>query len=139
MKYIILLLFAVSLNGATVVNRTTLEVIKSADTPKYSPLAWWINPELPTCEKKYWYAGINRPYCHDQDGRDSVDAYLAAKKATSDSLALEAEKDAYVNDKRVKAVITYISQELNKVKAYVGDSDTLDVDAVKAGIKEKIK
>lgn len=39
---------------ATVINRNTLEILSSANTPDYDPATWLINPALPECDRKYW-------------------------------------------------------------------------------------
>jgi len=38
----------------TVVNKTTLRVIYSANTPEYSTDDWFHNPSIPDCVNKYW-------------------------------------------------------------------------------------
>ena len=39
---------------ATVVNKTTLQVIKSVNTPEYDPSEWLINPDIPDAPKRHW-------------------------------------------------------------------------------------
>lgn len=39
---------------ATVLNRSTLQLIPSANTPDYPPEQWLINPVLPSCPQRYW-------------------------------------------------------------------------------------
>lgn len=38
-----------------VVNKITMQIIKSVHTPDYNSNEWWINPNLPNCDQKYWY------------------------------------------------------------------------------------
>jgi hypothetical protein len=37
-----------------VVNKTTMQYLKSVNTPDYPEGEWWINPKLPACDQKYW-------------------------------------------------------------------------------------
>jgi len=39
---------------STVINKTTFQIIQSANTPDYMDGNWLINPNLPKCDKKFW-------------------------------------------------------------------------------------
>ena len=39
---------------ATVVNKQTLEVLESVNTPEYDPSEWLINPSIPDAPKRHW-------------------------------------------------------------------------------------
>jgi len=62
---------------ATVVNKITLEVRDSVNTPDYDPAEWLINPDLTAVEgspKRYWLLDENEALVlKDQAGREAAD------------------------------------------------------------------
>ena len=44
---------------ATVVNKTSLEVIGSVNTPEYNSSEWLINPDIPDAPKRHWNVSGN--------------------------------------------------------------------------------
>ena len=72
---------------AIVVNKETLALKRSVNTPDYSPDEWIINPVLPNCESKYWKILNNEVLEMTQDEKNIVDQNI------NDAL-LQAEENA---------------------------------------------
>lgn len=71
---------------ANVVNRTTVEYIKSVNTPDYSPAEWIINPDLSALDDvphRYWKVVGDDVVEMDQAEKDAVDAAIAEKQHES--------------------------------------------------------
>jgi hypothetical protein len=71
---------------ANVINRTTLQYLKSVNTPNYPTAAWIINPTLPQIAPKYWKISGDDVLEMSQAEKDAVDAAeatarIAAKEA----------------------------------------------------------
>jgi hypothetical protein len=79
---------------ATVVNKTTLQVIESAHTPEYPAAEWLHNPTLPAAPRRYWKVSAGGLVTMTQAERDAADAAAA-------SVALARAKAA-----RIAAAIT---------------------------------
>ena len=76
---------------ATVLNRTTKQLILSANTPEYPVIDWIVNPDLSAVTgqpTKYWSISGDTVSLLNQAGRDAVDAALlaAARDATSTAM-----------------------------------------------------
>jgi hypothetical protein len=93
---------------ATVFNRTTKQLIESANTPLYSSLDWVINPDLSlltNIPQKYWKVS-----------GDSVVEMSAQEKAAVDAALLNARRDqieAKTTDEAFKAVLAALIKVVN--------------------------
>jgi hypothetical protein len=72
-----------------VVNKTTLQYLKSVNTTDYPANEWWINPVIPGVAKKYWKNDNENLVEMSQAEKDAVDqseadALAAAEEATKD-------------------------------------------------------
>jgi len=66
---------------STIINKTTLQIIPSADTGKYPESEWIYNPILPNCDQKYWKISGNTVVEMEQSEKNIVDtAYLTFAK-----------------------------------------------------------
>ena len=59
---------------ADVVNKQTLQYLKSVNTPDYSEDEWLINPDIPKCSKKYWKIKDCKIVEMTQTEKDNVDS-----------------------------------------------------------------
>jgi hypothetical protein len=77
---------------ADVVNKTTLQYLKSVNTPDYDTKDWWINPVLPACEQKYW---------RNFNGKlaEMTQTQKIAKDKELTDLAIEVQKENIISDK----------------------------------------
>lgn len=67
---------------ATVVNKTTLELRQSVNTPDYSADDWFINPTLPLVDRRYWTVADGQLVAMTEQEQAAVDAAeLTAAKA----------------------------------------------------------
>lgn len=99
---------------ATVLNRTTKELIDSANTPDYPLANWIINPNLSAVSgfaSKYWIIT-----------GDAVTLMSSAQRAAVDAAELTAARDAIAN--QIDAINTYgrafaeiVMDEINILRA----------------------
>lgn len=93
---------------ATVLNRTTKQLIRSANTPDYPIASWVVEPDLSLVDGvsvKYWVITGDVVSEMDQASKDVVDA--AEVQSLKD--ALEAESDTGI----LKAVIAALIKTIN--------------------------
>ncbi len=102
---------------STVVNRVTLEVKVSVNTPEYPPSDWLINPTIPDAPKRYWIVegdGL-REATEEEKGPIDVE-YLAQQKESRIQELREQYEDAL--DSRYKTrTLLYASYLLTKAMA----------------------
>lgn len=67
---------------ANVINKNTLQYLKSVNTPDYTEEDWIINPVLPDCDKKYWKVKNNKV----------VEMTIAEKKTINDNIKKQTEQ-----------------------------------------------
>ena len=66
---------------ATVVNKQTLDVLESVNTPEFDPSEWLINPSIPDAPKRHWKVSGDSLVLKNASERNSADAeYLALLK-----------------------------------------------------------
>lgn len=106
---------------ANVVNKTTMQYLKSVDTPKYPTEDWWINPELPNCEQKYWKNKNGNLAEMTQQEKDDKDAEIAAQQAQVEANAKDIE---LVFDKTLKAFAFCVLDEINILRNWINDYKT---------------
>ncbi len=102
---------------STVVNKVTLEVKVSVNTPEYPPSDWLINPTIPDAPKRYWIVegdGL-REATEEEKGPIDVE-YLAQQKESRIQELREQYEDAL--DSRYKTrTLLYASYLLTKAMA----------------------
>lgn len=104
---------------AAVIHRTTLQLLQSVNTPDYPPEVWIVNPDVPTCAKKYWKI----------DG-DKVIEMSKAEKAAVDAAALSAYKA-----ERIAALAGEASAKLGyKTKAHKTAATAVEAAADQAAV-----
>jgi len=114
---------------ATVVNKITLEVIESVNTPEYNLDEWLINPTIPDSPKRHWKVYGNTIIIKNPTERASADAeWLSQVKSDKKDQFKEdlgeALRSKYTDDEKLSlllilqlavaagntARVTYISQ-----------------------------
>ena len=95
---------------ATVVNKTTFEVIESVNTPDYDPNEWLINPVIPDVPKRYWRIvnGILKVKTASQRAASDVENLLAVKENKNQNLKEElgeAVRSKYSDDEKLSFLL----------------------------------
>jgi hypothetical protein len=95
---------------ANVINKTTLQLLYSVNTPDYPTTEWIINPVLPACEAIYWKIVGDTVQEMTQPEKDAVDAAIAAAAAQAEADA----KDITISfEKLLKAFALTVLDEIN--------------------------
>ncbi len=80
---------------ADVINKQTLEYLKSVNTPDYNSANWIINPVLPDCDRKYWKIASGK-----------VKEMTVSEKATVDQNELDAlaerQKEVLIQERMIQ-------------------------------------
>lgn len=142
---------------ATVVNKTTFEVIESVNTPDYDPNEWLINPVIPDVPKRYWRIvnGILKVKTASQRAASDVENLVAVKENKKQNLKEElgeAVRSKYSDDEKLSlllilqlavasgntARVNYIAQLANWIdqgqNILYGIQDLVDSTATEAGV-----
>lgn len=95
---------------ATVVNKQTLDVIESVNTPEYDPGEWLINPSIPDAPKRHWKVSGDSLVLKNASERNSADAdYLALVKEDRKRLLKEHLGDVleskYTTDEKLSLLL----------------------------------
>lgn len=95
---------------ATVVNKTTFEVIESVNTPDYDTNEWLINPVIPDVPKRYWRIvnGILKVKTASQRAASDVENLLAVKENKNHDLKEElgeALRSKYSDDEKLSLLL----------------------------------
>lgn len=77
---------------SNIVNKTTMQYLKSVNTPDYNETIWWINPTLPNCIQKYWKNDSGSLAEMSQAEKDAVD--IAEQEAEDDLEELRKDIDS---------------------------------------------
>lgn len=105
---------------ATVVNKTTFEIIESAHTPNYSPAEWIINPQLPDCAKKYWKLVGNSIHEMTQEEKDAVDLAETQAQEQAQEEWDSTEKQIVNKDNFTRALIKSLLDVINEMRTESG-------------------
>ena len=95
---------------ATVVNKTTFEVIESVNTPDYDTNEWLINPVIPDVPKRYWRIvnGILKVKTASQRAASDVENLLAVKENKKHNLKEElgeSVRSKYSDDEKLSFLL----------------------------------
>ena len=106
---------------STVVNKVTLEVKVSANTPEYAPSEWLIDPILPDAPKRYWIVeGDNlREATEEEKGPIDVE-YLAEQKELRIQELREQYNEALESRYQTRTLL-YANYLLTKAMASMND------------------
>lgn len=64
---------------SNVINKKTLQYLKSVHTPDYPKVDWLVNPVLPKCAAKYWKIKSRKVVAMTKVEKAKVDSDLAEK------------------------------------------------------------
>ncbi len=95
---------------ATVLNRTTKQLLTSANTPDYPVLDWIIEPNLSAVEgrpAKYWLINGDVVTLASQAARDAIDAAILSAARDAVAAAMDATEDV------IRAFALTLLDELN--------------------------
>ena len=105
---------------ATVLNRTTKQLIRSVNTPDYNPVDWIINPDLSAVEgfpSIYWTITGDVVTLQNQSERDATDAAIAAALITDQKTEAEQlHDDVEALSRALRAVVLLTVGELNALR-----------------------
>jgi hypothetical protein len=117
---------------ATVINRITKQVIRSAHTPDYPTDEWIINPDLPECQPKWWKIVGDEVLEMSQSEKDII---TQAEQAQS-SLNMELAKDIDMLETLNRALALVVLDEINLLRVEAGLSERT-VEQLRTSVKNK--
>ena len=106
---------------STVVNRSTLQVKVSVNTPEYDPSEWLIDPSLPDAPKRYWIVeGDDLREATDEEKSPINAEYLAEQKEARKQELREQYNEALESRYQTRTLL-YASYLLTKAMASMND------------------
>ena len=121
---------------ATVLNRTTKQLIRSVNTPDYNPVDWIINPDLTAVEgwpSIYWTITGDVVTLQNQTERDATDAAILATQVTEAKIEAPAPIAVGPDEigMRLRAIIELFNKRDNYLTSRISELQ-ITLDAVKA-------